>query len=139
MGGSGPNIHDWRATRITHAARHLCHSSDPDLSPAMGVELLSLVEPANTNMLQSVVTDLQGNIIWYYPLGGSPVKPMLNGHFMLLLGPDLREVDLAGNTIRDVSVTQVNQSLQTNGYSFVITTFSHDVLTLPNGHWIGIG
>jgi len=45
----------------------------PNLSPATGVELLSLVAPANTNMLQSVVTDLQGNIIWYYPLGGSPV------------------------------------------------------------------
>jgi len=110
----------------------------PNLSPAPGVELLSLVEPANTNMLQSVVTDLQGNVIWYNPLGGSPVKPMANGHFMLLLGSDLLEVDLAGNTIRDVSVTQVNQSLQKNGYSFVVTTFSHDVLTLPNGHWIGL-
>jgi arylsulfate sulfotransferase len=52
---------------------------------------------------------------------------------------DLREVDLAGNTIRDVSVAQVNQSLQANAYSFSITAFSHDILTLPNGHWITIG
>jgi hypothetical protein len=30
MGGSGRDVHDWRAARITHAARHLCHSSDPE-------------------------------------------------------------------------------------------------------------
>jgi arylsulfate sulfotransferase len=111
----------------------------PNLSPAPGVELLSLSEPVNTNMLQAVVTDLQGNVIWYYPSGAFPIKPMSNGHFILNVSSDLLEVDLAGNTIRDISVAQVNQSLQTNGYSFVILNFSHDVLTLPNGHWITIG
>lgn len=111
----------------------------PNLSPSPGVELLSLVPPAGSQMLSSLVTDLQGNIIWYYPQRGSPVKFMQNGHFILNLFLDLREVDLAGNTIRDVSISQVNQSLQKNGYSFTIGSFSHDVLTLPNGHWITIG
>jgi len=112
----------------------------PGLTPAPGVELLSLTELTDTNMLQSIVTDLQGDIIWYYPLGGGiPVKPMPNGHMILQLGGVLREVDLAGNTIRDVSVAKVNQSLQANAYSFSITAFSHDILTLPNGHWIAIG
>src|SRR5579863_318774 len=110
----------------------------PGLTPAPGVELLSLIEPFGTNMLQSLVTDLQGNIIWYYPAGGVPLKPMQNGHFILNLGTDLREIDLSGDTIRDVSATQVNQSLQANGYSFSINgeSFHHDVLTLDNGHWI---
>ena len=112
----------------------------PNLSPSPGVELLSLIAPANSNVLQPVVVDLQGNVVWYYPLGAFPVKTMLNGHFMLLLlDGHLREVDLAGTTIRDVSLAQVNQSLQKNGYSFVILNFTHDVLTLPNGHWITIG
>ena len=111
---------------------------NPSLSPAPGVELLSLIAPGNANMLQSVVTDLKGNIIWYHPGVAIPVKPMSNGHFILNLGGSLREVDLAGSTIRDVSVKQVNQSLQANGYLFAITGFSHDVLTLPNGHWIGL-
>jgi len=111
----------------------------PNLAPAPGVELLSLAEPPNTNMLQSVVTDLQGNIIWYYPSGAFPVKTMSNGHIMLQLGGSLREVDLAGNTIREVTVSQANQSLQANGYSFLIIGFSHDVLVMPNGHWISIG
>lgn len=108
----------------------------PNLSPSPGVELLSMT---GSQMLASVVTDLQGNIIWYYPQEGAPIKLMQNGHLILNLSQDLREIDLAGNTIRDFSVSGVNQSLQTNGYSFVILNFSHDVLTLPNGHWITIG
>jgi arylsulfate sulfotransferase len=111
----------------------------PGLSPAPGVELLSMNEPSGTNMLQSVVTDLQGNVIWYYPAGAFPIKPLPNGHFILNTDSDLLEIDLAGNTIRDVSVNQVNQSLQTIGRSFTILGFSHDVLALPNGHWIAIG
>jgi arylsulfate sulfotransferase len=110
-----------------------------NLSPSPGVELLSLFAPIGSEMLSSVVTDLQGNIIWYYPLEAIPMKLMQNGHFILNLSVDLREVDLAGNTIRNVPISQVNQSLQKGGYSFVITYFSHDVLTLPNGHWITIG
>lgn len=112
----------------------------PGLTPAAGVELLSLGEPANTSMLEAIVTDLQGNIIWYYPSGGAfPIKLMPNGHMILQMTEDLREVDLAGNTIHDVSVAQVNQSLEAKGYSFSIGAFSHDVLTLSNGHWITIG
>src|SRR5450631_4490535 len=111
----------------------------PGLAPAPGVELLSLIPAAGSKLLSSVVTDLQGNVIWYYPSGALPAKPMANGHIMLQLNSDLREVDLVGNTIRDVSVAQVNQSLQTNGYPFVIIDFSHDVLVQPNGHWITIG
>jgi hypothetical protein len=91
-------------------------------------------------MLEALVTDLQGNIIWYYPFGGAfPIKLMPNGHMILQMNGDLREVDLAGNTIRDFSVAQMNQSLQAKGRSFSIGAFSHDVLTLPNGHWVTIG
>jgi arylsulfate sulfotransferase len=38
--------------------------------------------------------------------------------------------------VRDVTTDAVNQSLQTNGYSFLITAFHHDVIVSPNGHWI---
>jgi arylsulfate sulfotransferase len=103
----------------------------PGLSPAAGVELLCL------NV--AVVSDLQGNVIWYYPYAAEPLKPMSNGHFITNIGTDLREIDLAGNTIRDVSVAQVNQALPAIGRSFTILNFSHDVLVLPNGHWITIG
>jgi hypothetical protein len=91
---------------------------NPNLTASGGVELFALVEPGNTNMLRSFVTDLQGNIIWYYDPGitnGDPLpKPMQNGHFIVNVG-DILEIDLAGNLIRDVSASQVNQSLQVNG------------------------
>lgn len=115
----------------------------PGLTPAPGVELFNLVQPSNGNWLRAFVTDLQGNVIWYYDPGpkngGDPVpmKPMQNGHFILNVG-DLREIDLAGNIYRDISYQQVNQSLQANGYSFSIIAFHHDVLVLPNGHWIAL-
>ena len=50
------------------------------VTPAPGVELLSLGEPPNTSMLECMVTDLQGNIISYYPGGGGfPIKLTPNG------------------------------------------------------------
>lgn len=111
------------------------------MKPAPGVELLSMVGSQTFGTYNSVVADLKGNIIWFYPVNGAatPIKLLDNGHFILQLTTDLREVDLIGNTIRDVSVAQVNQSLQSNGYSFQITAFSHDILVQPNGHWITIG
>lgn len=111
----------------------------PGLPPAPGVELLCLVEPSGTKMLETVATDLQGNIIWYYTSGALPIKLLPNGHFILNRAGDLQEIDLAGNSIRVVPLKQVNQSLQALGRSLTIINFSHDVLVLPNGHWITIG
>jgi len=110
----------------------------PGLSPAPGVELLCL-SPPNSKMLASVVADTQGNIIWYYPAIAQPIKPLPNGHFIVNTAADLLEIDLAGNVIRDISMAQVNQSLQAIGRALTIVNLSHDVLVSPNGHWITIG
>jgi arylsulfate sulfotransferase len=106
-------------------------------SPAPGIELLSL-DSAVGGTLQAVATDLQGNIIWFCPQGALPVKPLSDGDFILLGPSDLREEDLTCNVVRDVSLAQVNQSLQAKGLSYNLVNFSHDVLTPPNGHWITI-
>ncbi len=107
------------------------------LTPSSGVEVFNLVAPSN--YLQAVVTDLDGNIIWYYNPGNgaspTPMKLMQNGDFLMNVG-DLREIDLAGNIVRSISVAAVNASLQANGYAFTISDFHHDVIVLPNGHWI---
>jgi arylsulfate sulfotransferase len=113
-----------------------------------GVELLTILSTTGKNIIGDVVTDLQGNVIWYCPGTAVAIKQMQNGHMMLNIGTDLLEVDLTCKVIRDVSVAQVNQSLQSNGYSFTLrqdtgvpggNPFHHDVLVLPNGHWIGLG
>jgi len=119
----------------------------PSLQPSGGVELIDLISQGNTHLLETFVTDLQGNIIWYYDVGPGnesfPIRPMTNGHFLLnigtgLTGTELLEIDLAGNAIREVSLQQVNQGLQQKGYSFTIADFHHDVIVLPNGHWVAI-
>lgn len=116
-------------------------------APAPGVELLDVVSTTGANVLHAVALDLQGNVIWYCPQDPTPIKLLQNGHFILNTGTDLLEVDLTCYTVRDVSVAQVNQSLQANGYGFTIppptgvqggSQFHHDVLVLPNGHWIGL-
>lgn len=108
-------------------------------SPAAGVELLSLVNNSTPNALSAVATDLQGNVIWYCPGAAIPVKPLPNGHYFLNQGGALTEVDLACNTIRSVSKTQLDQSLQAQGYGYPpIDTLHHDMLLLPNGHWIAL-
>jgi arylsulfate sulfotransferase len=122
---------------------------DASLTPSPGVELLDLVNQlstANQDFLNTLVTDLNGNPIWYYDVGPAnlafPVRPMSNGHFIVGISPQsiLREIDLAGNTIREIGgVPQINASLQAKGYSFTIGDLHHDVLALPTGDWIAIG
>jgi len=112
-------------------------STTSGVAPAPGIELLSLTSTVG-GTLQAVATDLQGNIIWFCPHAALPVKPLSDGHFILLGPTDLSEEDLACNAVRDVSLSQVNQSLQSKGLSYNLVNFSHDVLTLPNGHWITI-
>jgi hypothetical protein len=116
-------------------------------TPNNGIELFSTVNFGNPNQLSAFATDLTGNVIWYYDLGSTsypfPVKPMSNGHMLVNTFPytfgqgpnEVREIDLAGNIINRVTVSEVNQALQGIA-DFQINTFSHDVAVLPNGHWI---
>lgn len=107
--------------------------------PAPGIELLTL--------FSTTATDLSGNVIWYCPVEGFPAKLLPNGDFIFVANTDLLELDLACNVVRDISITQLNQSLQAGGYSFTVPPplglpggqpFHHDILPLPNGHWIAL-
>lgn len=131
-------------------------------TPQPGIELfdsaelgLPLYSPA---LAQVFATDLQGNVIWTYNYAGTPanvvtpIKLLPNGHLLLNLtvttsatGPplppgtanDIREIDLAGNTIHDLSMATLNQSLAAAGFAGVnLYAFSRDFLALPNGHFV---
>jgi arylsulfate sulfotransferase len=105
---------------------------------APGVEILSLVNTPTTGV-QGVATDLDGHVIWYCTGEAIPLKPLPNGHFLFMRGNSLEEVDLACNSIRLVTVDQLNQSLQAHGYGWPpLDALHHDMLALPNGHWIGL-
>jgi arylsulfate sulfotransferase len=125
------------------------------LTPQSGIELLDLVG-AQPNV---VAVDLSGNVVWFYTFTGTasdivqPVKLLPNGHFLVQISPTssavinsgppppgtviaLREIDLAGNTIREISLDTLNSRLAAAGFNIVGGTLHHDVLALPNGHWI---
>ena len=122
------------------------------LAPQPGVELLSLI---SDQLIGAAVTDLDGNIIWYYD---SPpqqtvrfLRQLQSGHLLMILdstqygGPSLagggvllREVDLAGTTIRELSVPDLNHRLAVRGYSLQVSAIHHDVIELPNGHLLAL-
>ncbi len=117
----------------------------PGVTPAPGVEFVNATSTSGANMLNVLAVDLQGNIIWYCPQTVIPFKLMSNGHYIFNMGTELREVDLTCSTIRDITLAQVNASLQAGGYDFTIppplgiaggSPFHHDIVVLPNGHWL---
>ena len=103
-----------------------------------GVELLNVL-PAGPNNFQAAVSDLDGNIIWYYDVGDflpQPVKLMPNGDMIMNAGVlDLREVDLAGHIVHDLPIDTMNQKLAAAGYP-TMYSMHHDLCLLPNGHII---
>jgi arylsulfate sulfotransferase len=131
----------------------LTTSTPAGLTPQSGVELLDLVTPSYTQVL---ATDLSGNVVWSYAYKGTgtelpePVKLLRNGDFLVAISPSvntqgafapndinqLREVDLAGITVRGMSVDDLNAKLAYGGFDLNVYTMHHDVTVLPNGHWI---
>jgi hypothetical protein len=126
--------------------------------PQQGIELFDTLTP--NEAAQAFATDLQGNVIWTYSYTDGtkmdaiqPIKLLPNGHFLVLISyassialkgaqilPNtidaVREVDLAGNTIREVTQKELAGTLTTKGYNLNLGSLHHDVLALPNGHWI---
>jgi hypothetical protein len=112
---------------------------------------------ANTtsNAPNPLATDLGGNIVWYYDVSKSGLTHTYSGQSLapggrvLVLGVDqyaplpatldvLREIDLAGNTVRETNMAAVNAQLAALGDG-PIFSFTHDVERLPNGQTAVIG
>ena len=106
--------------------------------------MLSLIGPGN--VLHALFTDRDANPIWYYNAGAAKgdsvtmMKLLPNGHIVLLMSNFgagttwLREVDLVGNTIRELTTVALNQRLQAAGFNLASEGFHHDILPLDNGH-----
>lgn len=123
----------------------------PDTNP--GVELLSLASASNGNKIMAAVVDLNGNVIWYYDFSDIPnlgtdlpfpIKLLSNGHMKLAIGniipnapvSTVREIDLAGTIISELTTADLNSRLKQAGFSLVSAGFHHDFAVLPNGHTI---
>lgn len=104
--------------------------------PGEGVDLISDL----TLNIGSLVFDGDGSVIWYYydpnQQFGFPARQVSNGNFMVQNFGDLREVDLEGNILRELTLNQLNAALKTGGYGWQADGMHHDVLRLDNGHYI---
>ncbi len=147
----------------------LVATTSPGQTPQPGIELANAIcSTANSNCLEAYATDLAGNIIWGYdfpdrPTANTiiqPIKLLSNGNFLLVLSfasqyvlPDqgvtltpadesvdlIREIDLAGDPVAQITLATLNAKLAAAGYSNItLTDLHHDVTMLPNGHIIVI-
>jgi arylsulfate sulfotransferase len=126
-------------------------TTTPGMTPQSGVELLDLIGGSAT-VAPVAVTDLNGNVLWSYNPGipgivPNPIKLLPNGHFLMQYGNGttdgqfsvLREVDLAGTTIWEMSWTDLNTALSAAtcpGCNITVVGTHHDFVMLPNGHLI---
>ena len=153
-------------------ADHTCTTGTPPPTPVIqasamnggtpqpGIEIWNTVIPSN--VIQAYATDLQGNVIWSYLYQGSTVdliqgiQLLPNGDMLMLISylssttvngtlglvNDVREVDLAGNIVRDITMDALNQKLaasslrDANGNVYQFKSFHHGVIGLPDGHWV---
>jgi len=124
----------------------------PTLQPNPGIELIDAVNLSasiETSKVNAAAFDLEGNLIWFYDLtDGSeidsafPIKMLPSGNFlMVVIGAfnGVREINLAGETISQFSVDDVNKSLVLAGSQIAISSLHHDILPLANGHLILLG
>jgi arylsulfate sulfotransferase len=107
------------------------------LMTGTGVELLS----SFGTDVSAVVLDTDGTVIWYYydpnqPASAFPIRRLANGNYLINFGSDMREVDLAGHILREMTLDQLNTALAAGGYSLQAAGIHHDVLGLNNQHWI---
>ena len=99
-------------------------------------------------------------MIWAYiapefPSGAAGIyapKQLPNGDFLFLYSVDsslplngpvppglpnlVREVDLIGNTVKQITMAQLDTKLAAANYNVTLYNFHHEVTVLPNGHWL---
>jgi arylsulfate sulfotransferase len=142
----------------------------PDTDSTDSVLLHSLTALGAQSPYPSVATDLVGHITWYYYDSSHPssmITRSLTGGDMLMIqdgyawtpatthGQFLREIDLAGNIVKETNTGIIQQQLLAMGAtdagpcnifpspppvgSACLGSFHHDAIRLPNGYTAVIG
>jgi len=121
-------------------------TTSPGMTPQPGIEMLDVISHAGltTPYAALAAVDLSGNLVWTYSglatgesVQGAHLLP--NGHFLIGVFPDaVREIDLVGNTIRQMTTIQLNNAFTAAGISITSRAFHHDVIAVPSGNWIAL-
>lgn len=102
-------------------------------------------------------TDQQGRVIWYLRSTDFLTRVLPGGHFLVLAEGEnssnairrnelLRELDLAGNVLRETNASRVGEQLESRGIHSdcrkggkeCLSSFHHEAIRLPNGHTLAI-
>jgi arylsulfate sulfotransferase len=129
-------------------------------TPQPGIEMWNTILPTNDG--QAFATDLSGNVIWTYSYPHTSadliqgIQLLPNGDLLMVISylssltsaqsssviNEIREVDLAGNTVSSLTMDTLNQELaagnfrDAEGNVYKLGSFHHAVLPLPNGHMV---
>ncbi len=115
-------------------------------------EIVHFGLPSGNSVVDTLATDLNGNVIWYYdpvsnafPGYSQNIEPggtvmMLGGNAVGVSGGYnmLRQVDMAGDTLRQTNINAVNAELAARHQPRILD-FDHEAKLLPNGDTVVIG
>jgi hypothetical protein len=134
-------------TTIPFPSYNVVRAPDAATDTQQPVLLHSLTSAAGTKAGFPLATDLSGSVVWYdanLPASSFVVRPVAGGTMLVLVsnpnapqpngGWVLREIDLAGNSIRETNVGRLNEQLQAMGFTEQLRVFNHEALRLPNGY-----
>lgn len=138
-----------KLTIVTFGVKTAPTAQTDTSTPILFHDLIPNPNPAIAN---PVGTDMSGHLVWYYNTlrsGLTMIWPLrlLGGGTFILVGRDaqrkagdnvLREVDLAGHTVRETNIDALNAQLQSKGQE-IVYSLHHDALSLPNGDLAVIG
>lgn len=122
------------------------NTPDANTSQAEDLVLHALARPLSGSTIWGFATDLAGRPVWYYDTvpNEAPIRVVPGGK-MLLQGADgplsgyiLREIDLAGNSLRETNVARLNEQLAELGKSPILE-INHDAVRLPSGLTVVMG
>ena len=90
-------------------------------------------------------TDLLGRVIWYHipeippmPKWVTVTRPLPGGRLLMTVPFNvLREIDLAGNILRETNTFAIEEQLRSQ-VTDPLGTFHHEAIRLPNGHTLAL-
>jgi hypothetical protein len=97
--------------------------------------------PVGSKSEVPIATDLNGDVLWYYPIPVSLLTRTETGGKMFVIYTGntnpyqqlLREIDLAGNITLETNVNRINEQLSAKGKRH-INAFHHEARRLADGH-----
>ncbi len=146
-GANGSTLNDLDHTFTTQAVPAaqvpaLTTTTTPGMTPQPGVEILDLLlGPTGSSPLAAF--DLSGNMVWSIPpIAGVQVEGvhlLPNGDFLFgAAASAVEEIDLTGKVVRQETLAALQIWLNNQGINYTANQFHHDVIALPNGHWIAL-